>query len=229
MSRAIALNDALLFSEVGRIKKMRAYRLDRGSHSIRSGADRDAVTDLLGPPGRRFDRDGRSISQYRFGAHRVEAVFSGATLERFDITIEAPPLPRSTPPYGRGSRGDLRSPLTLALDGIELGMSASNVNALLGLAEEISPSLHRYRGRTFVGFNAHDEVMWVLGTTLTRDGEPWTEAGLSAVEVQTALAEAGQLHQYNGSAVSYSFRQYGEVRMRLEPDGTVSALELATP
>ena len=151
----------------------------------------------------------------------------GGKLRRVEISIEPLRLPSKLPPHGVGSKGDMRSEVRLALDDIKLGTRAADIDAMFSATtERLSRNVRRYGPKTFVGFDDDDKVIWVLGSTISKDGEPWVRAGSPAATIQNALATVGQLRHRNAYAVSYTFRQYGDVRMRLEPDGNVSLLEL---
>lgn len=229
MTRVVSLGDAVAFVEVGRVKTVHGFRLDHGPKSVEVGASEKEVEALLGKPTNRFTRAGEPFWQYKFGKRRIEPVFAAGKLARVEITEEPARFQQRAPPHGVGTRGDLRIETRLSLDHIELGMRTQNLDVLLFTGERVSPTVKQFGETTFAGFEDGDKVAWVLGTELRRDGEPWVRAGMTAKEVQAALATVGQLRTNGTSAVAYSFRQFGDVRMRLEDDGTVSALELTSP
>jgi hypothetical protein len=52
---------------------------------------------------------------------------------------------------------------------------------------------------------------------------------MPAESAQKKLAQVGRLKSQSGSVVAYTFLNLGDVRLRIDKDGTVGALELSRP
>lgn len=229
--RRFALQDAEVTCVVGRVMRMRATRLNYGSSELKAGDSETRVRQVLGPPRDPFNRGGEEVWVYELKGCRYDAVFKDGKLERVEIALEPKALPRNPADYGVGTYGStLRTELRLTVDGVALGMTEAEVNKLKGAPDpRLTGSVKAYSGlATFVEYRPL-AVRWVLGRQLLRYDKPWVTAGMPVGQAQQSLAEVGRLKSQSGTAVSYTLLNYGDVRLLVEDDQTVGAVELVSP
>jgi len=229
--RRFALKDAEATCVVGRIVRLNATRLRYGQRELKAGDSEARVRQVLGDARDPFTRGTEQVLVYELKGCRYDAVLQDGKLTRFEIALEPKPLPRQGADYGVGTYGDtLRTELRLSLDGVALGMTEAEVNQVKGSPDSrVTGSVKAYGDlETFVEFRPL-AVRWVLGRQLLRYDKPWVSVGMPLKEAQKNLAEVARLKSESGMAVSYTLLNYGDVRLLVEDDQTVGAIELVGP
>jgi hypothetical protein len=228
--RRIQLQDAEVVCDLGVITTMRAQRLDYGPQGFRSGDSESRVRKLLGPPPESFERSGQTVWVYELKGFRYDVVFARSQVVEVNLApTRLRSLQNDAAAYGVGRYGTvLPGRIQLAVDGVSLGMSEAEVAQLKGSPDPrlTGPVLAYGLGLpTMVEYGPRG-ARSVLGSRLLRDGGDWAQAGMPAAQVQKRLAEVARLRTQSATVVSYTFLQFGEVRMRIEDDRTVGAFEL---
>jgi hypothetical protein len=227
------LKDATIDCELGVVKRILGERLDSGGGTVRIGDAESAVTRLLGQPDESFtNQDGLPVLLYQRKGFRCTVSLKDSRVAEILITPDNPPgLPQNPAEYGVGTYGDrLGESMRLDLDGVALGMDEAEVTVILG------PSDPRLSGDTLAYAEVSTLVCYgdkgarsVLGRKLFRNDSEWVTAGMPAESAQKKLAQVGRLKSQSGSVVAYTFLNLGDVRLRIDKDGTVGALELSRP
>lgn len=231
--RVFQLQDTRVTTEVGSIVRMRgAKRLNYGNYDVKVGATTKEAEQLLGPAPSTFPRGEDVVKVWELKEYRYDLTFNNDKLREVELSIRPRPVLRDSAEYGVGTRGDtLNQRLQLAIDGISLGMKEPDVEKLSGKPDpRVTGSSRAYNAlATMVDYDDNGSARWVLGRKLLRDGADWVTVGAPAKDVQKKLATVARLHTQSASVVSYTFLQFGEVRMYVQPDQTVGALELVAP
>lgn len=227
------LQDAKVEVWGSRVATIEAQRLDVGETTLKSGASKSDVKARLGAPRETYERDAAEVWLYEFDRYRYQLVFAGDSLTTVEVQPRTiPPLPGGSAPYGVGAMGSsLPTPIDLAVDGLELGMTPKQVSAQKGAPDDrvTGPTLAYGKDlSTFVTYGSFGATS-IVGKTLQRDGRDWVTAGVPALEAQEKLATVARLDSQSASEVTYTFLEHGVVGMHLGPDGKIQALELSAP
>ena len=130
--RVFRYSQGRVVSKAGLVVRLFAESLDVGTSTIRAGDGKSRVSACWGKPISEFERDGRSLSLYKFQRYRYEVEWESGKMKAVDVVEERLPTPNN-PPYGAGTVGDsLRDEPDLELDGVALDWKLSKVESVMG-------------------------------------------------------------------------------------------------